>query len=140
MGQSCYYMLKFAPNATVIAIDHWEGSAEHQKLPEVTQLYETFIVNLWENRNRIIPVRERSTIGLRAVYDHDIIPDLIYIDWSHDADNVYKDVTCAIRLFPYSIICGDDWTWENVRKGVNEAIQGTKYKIESSFSFWRLQH
>lgn len=141
MGQSAWHMSKCAKNATIIAIDHWQGSIEHQKnykeiLPVI---YETFLVNLWDLRDRLIPVRSSSIEGMTEVASLGIVPDLVYIDWSHDVKSVEDDVSCAISLFPDSIICGDDWTWSNVREGVRLAVSRFPgFNIQSFNTCWKL--
>jgi hypothetical protein len=49
----------------------------------------------------------------------DLIPDLLYVDGSHDADSVYQDVSRSRWLFPDAVIMGDDWPWTTVREGLD---------------------
>lgn len=138
MGLSASRFLLLAPNATVICIDHWKGSEEHQSGPEslkLSTLYETFLVNLWEKRDRIIPVRAGNIIGMQEVASLRINPDVVYVDWSHDADSVCSDLLAAREMFPRATLIGDDWSWESVREGVQRSglsvqVWGGCYKIE----------
>ena len=125
-----------APQATVICVDHWLGSQEHHhnekfrlKLPT---LYETFLVNLWEERDRVIPIRLRTTEALEEIYRFQIVPDLIYIDAGHTYQDVLADVGTSLRLFPASVICGDDWSWEEVRRAVVEIAEEQSKSIALS--------
>ena len=122
-GVSTKFLLDQAPNATVISIDHWLGSKEHQK-EEFSQilpnLYETFLVNLWDDRKRLIPLRANTVEGLENLHQWRICVDLTYIDASHEYEEVFCDIKTAIDLFPNSTICGDDWSWGDVRRAVEE--------------------
>jgi len=141
LGLSTRLLLNMAPQVTVICVDHWRGSQEHhaneefrQKLPT---LYETFLVNLWEERKRIIPVRLTTLAALEEIHQCQIIPDLIYIDASHTYRDVYADISTSLRLFPRSVICGDDWSWGEVRLAVMEiAKKQNKSIILSNQQCW----
>jgi hypothetical protein len=140
MGQTEYLIRQYAPNAMIISIDHWGGSAEHQVrefAKSVRSLYETFCANLWGHREYIIPLRMNSIAGLKEVADHNIVPDLIYVDWSHDELSVANDTYTASLLFPDSIICGDDWTWGSVKAGVRQTATILKRDVYSSHAYWR---
>tara|TARA_R110002020_G_scaffold276042_2_gene491235 strand:- start:3304 stop:3939 length:636 start_codon:yes stop_codon:yes gene_type:complete len=97
----------------VICVDTWEGGKEHHKKEEyrrrLPSLYDTFCRNLWNERDRLTPVRENSRDGLVVVKEHGISPDFIYIDGSHEEDDVYLDISDCLRLFPEAIILGDDF-------------------------------
>jgi len=121
LGLSAYNILVAAPKATVICIDHWRGSLEHQSAQfadQLSTLYETCLVNLWNFRDRVIPLRADSIEGLKEIARLAIEPNMIYVDWSHDAQSVCCDLLAARHLFPRAILLGDDWTLESVRQGV----------------------
>lgn len=114
LGQSTRILLEAAnPQATVISIDHWKGSAEHYSTHYefLPVLYETFLVNCWQYRERLIPVRENSLDGLRIVAESGVKPDLILVDGSHEYEDVLKDIQTAHQWFPEAVICGDDYNW-----------------------------
>jgi hypothetical protein len=98
----------------VICIDTWEGSREHHKTPDYAKrlptLYEKFCVNVWPFRSRTTPVRERSENALDIIKNHDVHPDFIYVDGSHEEDDVYNDICNCIRTFPDAVVFGDDFT------------------------------
>ena len=124
LGLSARFFLDIAPNAMVICVDHWQGSLEHHHDEKwrkmLPTLYETFLVNLWSYRDRIIPLKAGTIEGLKLIHSLGIHPDLIYIDASHEYDAVFQDVQTAMALFPKSTICGDDWSWDGVRQAVTE--------------------
>ncbi|MCI0564712.1 MAG: glycosyltransferase 61 family protein [Nitrososphaera sp.] len=102
------------PDLRAIAVDTFEGGAEHQPgqvahEPELAYLYEQFLANTWDFQSRLAVVRALSWDGMQIVADFGVQPDIVYIDAGHTHDMVSRDVETACRLFKYSIICGDDY-------------------------------
>lgn len=127
LGKSTRWIAEQSPNATVISVDHWQGSAEHFEKPEwramLPTLYETFIKNCWAFRERVIPLRMDTISGMKLVHQHGITPEVIFIDAGHDYDSAKGDLSNALRLFPNAAICGDDFYWEGVNKAVTEHVR-----------------
>jgi hypothetical protein len=127
LGKSTRWFAEKSPNATIIAVDHWQGSAEHFEKPEwstlLPTLYETFIKNCWAFRDRIIPLRMNTISGMGFVNQFGVNPDLIFIDAGHDYASAYGDVSNALRLFPNAALCGDDFYWAGVNRAVTEHVQ-----------------
>lgn len=121
-GMSTRWLCEHTEDA-VITVDHWKGSAEHQGRPELAQLYEIFVANCWEHRDRLIPVRSDSIAGMRQIESLGIKPDVIYVDTSHDADHLEWELGAAFDLFPSAHIVGDDWTWDTVKEGVCRVLR-----------------
>lgn len=144
LGASTLFLLERAPHATVIAIDHWLGSIEHhiENNPVYTDrlktLYETFLVNCWAYQDRLIPIRTTTLQGLQMVYFLGIVPDLIYVDASHDFDSVLADLEKSHSCFPSALLVGDDWGWKSVRTAVEFFAQKHSFKIEAEESFWKI--
>ncbi|MFN7996964.1 MAG: class I SAM-dependent methyltransferase [Bryobacteraceae bacterium] len=124
-GQSTQYLAR-RTDGVVIAIDHWKGSTEHQWVDEwqalLPTLYETFLTNLWDWRDRVIPVRLDSISGMQLLAELGIEPDAIYIDAAHEYEAVKQDIETAQRLFPGALLCGDDFTSYGVAPAVVETI------------------
>ncbi len=143
LGKSARFMLRAAPGATIICIDHWRGSAEHHaprrqdvndKLP---RLYETFLRNMWPWRDRVVPLRGDTVAGLRELGRLHLAPDLVYIDAGHDYENVRADLRTALELFPAARIAGDDWIYfEGVRRAVGELAEARGLKIVCEENAW----
>jgi hypothetical protein len=132
MGRSASIFCDMAPNATIICIDTWQGSPEHQEryadiLPD---LFEIFCANMHQHRHRVIPVRMTSVQGLRHIRNIGINPDLIWVDWDHSEASVRVDLSEAMQFD--SIVCGDDYTW----KGVKVAVDAVD-PIQAGPVFWR---
>ena len=142
LGRSTRFLAGRAPNAHIVAIDHWLGSAEHRQdaelAPWLPQLYETFLAECWDYRHQIIPVRANSLEGMRRVAEAGLEPDLVYIDADHSFHAVYADVTAALDLFPQATIVGDDWDWESVRSAVLRILAERRLSCERLDNGWRI--
>ena len=120
-GMSAYFMAKTTSGIPIYCIDHWKGSPEHERMGiDTSKLYETFIVNCWEYRDRIKPIRRTSIGGLLFLKSKGIKPDIIYVDGAHDFASVYIDIHACLKLFPDATICGDDWTLKSVMEAVQQ--------------------
>jgi len=141
-GKSTRSILKAAPNALVIAVDHWKGSKEHVKRMDkkkLRKLYGTFLVNCWDYQDRLIPLRADSQKGLEEVAEEGLVPDLIYIDAAHDYKSVKADIQKSLALFPTSQIVGDDWNWGKgrpVRRAVLECANLHGFEIGFLNNTW----
>lgn len=123
-GLSTRFIADRAPKATVYAIDTWLGASEHHiefsaALPD---LYDQFIAACWNYRDRIIPCRADTITGLLVLKHCGVIPELIYVDASHDYESVRRDVRMCRQLFPTAQLVGDDWWIDGVRRGVSDEI------------------
>lgn len=141
LGKSAKFFLNQCPNAFVIAVDHWKGSREHQIRFEslLPNLYETFLVNCWDFKDRLIPLKASTIEGLREIHRSEVEPNFIYIDASHFYEDVLMDITISIVLFPNAKIGGDDWLWgkrKPVRQAAEYCAKCFKKKIEVSGNNW----
>jgi hypothetical protein len=118
LGGSTKLWLAASPNVTVIALDPWEGSwanfaivsgkPEHaDQLGRPEGGYQTFLANLWADRERVVPLRGRSPEKLHELAELGVIPDLVYLD----SDKSGVELELCHELFPSAILCGDDWTY-----------------------------
>lgn len=148
LGASTRFILNHAPNAVVIAIDHWKGSSEHRQRDyaklRLNTLYETFLVNCWDYRERLIPIKETTLKGLAIVHHHGLKPDLFYLDASHDYESVTKDLKTIHQYFPESLIVGDDWMWGSqedfpVRRAVSDFSEKVGFKWYAKENCWWLE-
>jgi hypothetical protein len=149
LGLSTRHIASHLPKGgKVYAVDHWKGSIEHQPggsawHPSLPFLYEQFLSNVIHAQltHKIIPLRMDSAeaAALPCFVLKTVIPDLIYIDASHETEAVYADLT---RWYPFvqghGILCGDDWTWPSVRFAVEQFASEQGLAISAGFNFWRL--
>lgn len=117
LGLSTRHIAKCLPyDGHVFAVDHWLGSDEHQiETPEyLPTLYQQFLSNVIheELTEKITPVKMTTLEAVDYFLKNEIVPDLIYVDASHDEKSVYADLKAYFPLVKgHGIICGDDWGW-----------------------------
>jgi hypothetical protein len=142
-GVSTRFLCNAAPTAQVAAVDHWEGSVEHHEDPTYSAmlptLYETFLTSCWGFRDVLVPIRLDTISGINFLNDLGWVPDLAYVDASHDEESVYADIELLLDVFPNCEIVGDDWHWETVRAAVERVVADRGLKaIEVDDNAWRL--
>ncbi len=144
LGTSTRHMASCLPeNGKVFAVDHWEGSTEHQPgqnfwIPELAHLYEYFLSNAIQAgvAHKIVPVRMASLDAAKQLL---VQADLIYIDAGHDTQSVYEDLWAWYpHLKDKGVFCGDDWGWPSVRVAVKKFAREQKMRVKVSGNFWRL--
>lgn len=137
---STKFVLDRFPQMSVIGIDHFKGSSEHQRKDEyrpiAENLWEHFCCNLWNYRDRLYPISNNTIDAMKSVAAAGIKPDVIYIDAAHEQEAVYNDLKTALELFPGAIIVGDDYIAPHLHPGVWKAIdQAVKEGLITSQEF-----
>ena len=124
LGQSTRLLLELAPAATVIAVDTWMGSTDMignaDAAPRLAsgRLFDQFLANQWDYRDRLVPIRETSLLGMAAAYNAGVVPDLIFFDTEHTTDHLLEELRVASEFFPSARLYGDDWGWPSVQTAV----------------------
>ena len=122
-GASAWHMAKLAPAARVYCVDTWLGNLDHYTHAAdpvndlflangYPALYYRFLDNMAGAGfgDRIFPVPNTSLTGARMLARSGIWAELIYIDASHEYDDVYADLTAyQCLLAPGGILFGDDF-------------------------------
>jgi hypothetical protein len=134
LGMSTRHIAKLAPHATIISVDHWEGSPEHlagaQFQRMLPTLFDSFLSECWQYRDRIIPLRFSTIDGLRTIANYGIEPDLIFIDAEHSYDAVTAELELSTELFPQARLVGDDFDWRGVQDAVQHFAQRHGMRVE----------
>ena len=141
LGESTRFLAQNAPNATVVAIDHWEGSVEHVEefSDMLPTLYEAFISSCWDDRGQIIPIRRNSLDGLKVVSRFGLVPDVIYIDADHGYDSVASELALCHELFPTATLIGDDYEgFPGVRRSVNHFVYKYGWGVQVAGRGWQI--
>ena len=163
VGGSALQWLQNSPDdMTLIAADIWDQATENwifqmsSELPSwivdieaVVALqaaikdfgiYEVALHNLREFRDRVIPLRMSVAMLYRYLRGF-VEPDIIYID----ANKERQDYTLAHETFPSSILCGDDWEWQDaegelaVRPFVYELAEKRNCDVVAERATWVLR-
>jgi len=141
MGKSTSYMaveiINSNKNIKFDAIDTWQGSIEHTGMvPD--NLYEIFLSNIDSVKTVINPIKSDSKLAV-SLYQDDSL-DFVFIDASHDYENVKKDIELWYpKVKSKGILSGHDYTdnWPDVISAVNEFSQKNNYSlIKSEPSSW----
>jgi len=138
-GDSTKWFLQHCPNATVVAVDTWLGSAEHliKKRAVLKTLYETFLVNCWEHRSRLVPFRNTSLAALNFLSGLRLKPDVMYFDSDHSYWGLLAELETAQTLFPKAIFIGDDYTGGSILTSIAEF---TRYQRFGQCRGWKVEH
>jgi hypothetical protein len=157
-GQSAITMAKkireLQLNCKIFCVDTWLGALEFwdhlRETPErnllqkngYPQVYYQFLSNVvHENmQDIIVPFPNTSSIASRYFKNQKITADLIYIDASHDEEDVYLDIQNYIGLLsPNGIIFGDDYaSWISVKKAVDKFCKENNKRLETSGVHWKI--
>lgn len=141
MGLSTIFMAQhMQQGAKLYAVDTWLGSVEHRVEPQFScflpTLYQQFLSNCKHHgvTNIVIPVRRTTLEAARML---SICPNLVYVDASHAEEDVYNDIMAWYpKLASKGILCGDDWGWESVQKGVIRAAKDLQKTFKTDDNFW----
>jgi predicted O-methyltransferase YrrM len=114
----------------VFAIDTWKGSEEHtaDMVGPEGELFKRFASNI--KGLPAFPIMSTSVEAARHFRDCDVkFFDMIFIDASHDYDNVKADILAWRSLLqPRGILCGHDFdgTWPGLERAVTEVLGEVK--------------
>lgn len=138
LGDSTRWFCEHCSKATVVAVDTWLGSTEHllKRRNLLPVLYDTFLVNCWEYRDRLIPFRNTSLAAMNFLAGLKLKPDVIYFDSDHSYWGLLSELETANSLFPKAILVGDDYIAKNT---IGRALATfTEYKQPcEGCSLWR---
>lgn len=144
--------LDFTP---IVCVDTWLGAREMIGVPSedpqrglrrrngYPELYRTFLRNVCArgHHHRVVPFPQTSRIALRWLLDAGVRFDLVYIDASHDAPDVFEDCRDAWKLLrgPGSVMFGDDYDpthWPGVIEAVDRWSYSAQVEPEIRGRFW----
>ena len=107
-------------------------------------LYDAFITNIWHHKDQILPLKMDSVEGIYKINDLNIKPDVFFVDSSHQYENTKNELNTINKLFPESIICGDDYrvdVYDGVVRAVNEFVKENNYLLKTfGASFLIVKH
>lgn len=125
-GASVIHMASLC-DAKFYCVDTWLGSFEHIRDGWIQfggrpNLYEQFLENTAHLHDRMVPICLPSNIAAKCFAHKNVTADLVYIDGSHDYEDVKRDLRDYWPLVTNGgAMFGDDyWEWSDVRKAVGE--------------------
>ena len=118
-------------DAEVVCVDTWLGALEMwTDLDDPTRhgalelahgfpsVYYRFLANVCHagQQHRITPFPVPSLTAAQWFALHGLQTDLIYLDASHEEEDVYQDLVAWWDILrPGGTLAGDDWAWDGVR-------------------------
>lgn len=139
----------------IYCVDTWLGALEFWTWGKTTtdrdlklkngypQIYYQFLSNVVHKKLQdvILPFPTTSNIAARFFKETGIQADLIYIDGSHDEEDVYLDIKNYHRLLNSNgIIFGDDYVWDSVRIAVDRYVMENSLVLEIIDGFWIIKN
>jgi hypothetical protein len=136
LGASTLFLAQRA--AKVYSVDTWLGSLEFYTLAHVNAtprfkngyptLYNQFAANMLLSGvgDKVYPIPLPSNLGAKLLHHYKIRADVVFIDASHEYEDVLEDLLAYSQLAP--VIIGDDYTtWEGVKRAVDDFSKVHKY-------------
>lgn len=138
LGKSAAYMAVeiFNSNKKIKfdCVDTWEGSIEHQTMSQVINhtLYDNFLENIKPVKEFINPIRLTSLNAANLYEDNSL--DFVFLDASHDYDNVKADL---LAWYPKvkigGVFAGHDYPgFEGVKLAVDEFTNNNNINLHTS--------
>lgn len=124
-------------NIKFYCVDTWMGSEEHQKGalaedPDVVNgtLYQQFLKNIAPVKDVINVIRKASVEAASEFEDRSL--SFVFIDASHDYENVKKDINAWYsKVKSGGTLAGHDWNYHEVMRAVKEFADENKLTINS---------
>ena len=139
----------------IICVDTWLGAVEFwtdQKDPTrylalkcrngFPTVYYQFVANVIHQgcTDLITPFPQTATIAALWFRRHGVRADLIYIDGSHEEEDVYADLVGYWDLVrPGGLLAGDDWSWDGVRIAATRFAREQRVAVTQLADKWFLE-
>jgi predicted O-methyltransferase YrrM len=144
-------------DARIVCVDTWLGAPEFWTwgLKDPTrggslnfkhgypQVYYTFLDNVVGKGHSdvISPLPLSSNEAVNVLAYHNVVPDVIYVDASHEYDAVKNDIRQYWKLLKVGgTMIGDDYCpqWEGVKRAVNERVVELNEKLSIDGVVWKI--
>jgi predicted O-methyltransferase YrrM len=113
-GRSALFFLNYFPHASLTCIDTWDGGAEHQGnwAVRARESELRFDSNLARFTSRLEKIKALSALALGELGIAGRRFDIVYVDGSHRATDVYVDGSLAWPMVvPGGLLLFDDYGW-----------------------------
>jgi predicted O-methyltransferase YrrM len=117
-GRSALFFLNYLPRAHVVCVDPFEGNVEHQKdayfsalVPATEARFDRNVAEPFGERVEKIKGASGQVVPQLAIDGRTF--DIVYIDGSHYAADVYADAALVWPIVrPGGIVIFDDYQWD----------------------------
>ena len=145
------YAQEMGLDTVAIAVDTWLGGIEHRGSPDepsqhdvrhsgewcgMPLLYQYFLLNMvnWRVTEIVVPFPQEANLAAKWLLKHNIKADLIYIDASHEEDDVYVNLVNYHKILSDSgVIYGDDYQWPGVQAAVKQFAKENNLSVGCVF-------
>ena len=130
------------------ALEMWTDTADAERYGALglkhgyPSLYYQFLANVCRagRQERITPLPLPSVTAAQWFSLRGVRADLIYIDGSHEEEDVFQDLVSYWDLLrPGGVLFGDDWSWDGVRLAVEGFASENDLVIRHRHDKWELQ-
>ena len=140
-GKSAAYMAVEIANSNkdieFYCVDTWEGSVEHEGMQELPKLYDIFLSNMKPLEKHYFPLKISSLDAVKKFKDESL--DFVFIDASHEYDDVKKDIEAWLpKIKSGGILAGHDYYSEGTDwfPGVKQAVNEILDEFDCSENCW----
>ncbi|MBL8728268.1 MAG: class I SAM-dependent methyltransferase [Planctomycetes bacterium] len=146
---------RLGPGRTLLCVDTWLGGLEHWRertrpdfFPSLRVrhgypgLYWQFLANIVHSgvQDVVVPFPNTSLNAARWLLHEQVRADVVYIDASHEENDVFADLTYYWQVArPGGIVFGDDLGWPGVRAAVDRFVQQQGVQVGVRDNLWVLQ-
>lgn len=130
------------------ALEFWEDQSDPERFKSLNcrhgypQVYFDFLANVCHSKHqsRIVPFPSTSASAALWLMRYSVTADMIYIDASHEEEDVYQDLIDYYDLTnPGGVLFGDDWSWSGVRAAVERFAAENSVQIEHRHDKWLIR-
>jgi hypothetical protein len=122
LGQSTQYMAERWPEAHITCVDNWScklSDSWAEKLAKYLEdPYNRFLANMWDYRDRITIVKENDPPATFLLAVDGFYPDLVYLDGSHEFNDVIYQLYICGAYWPTAVVMGDDYNFTDVQRAI----------------------
>lgn len=146
---------QLGPGRTLLCVDTWLGGLEHWRNREQPDffaslrlqngyptLYRQFLANVVHCgvQDVVVPFPNTSLNAARWLLHEGVAADVVYLDGSHEENDVFADLTYYWQVArPGGIVFGDDLGWPGVRAAVDRFVQQQGVPVGVRDNLWVLQ-
>lgn len=139
----------------IVCIDTWLGALEfwtdHDDAQRYGSLalrhgypsvYYQFLANVCHagQQDRIVPFPQTAATAALWFRRQGITADMIYVDASHEEEDVYQDLCSYWEVVSDAgLLFGDDWSWDGVRMAVERFAAEEGRKVTFTADKWVLR-
>lgn len=130
------------------ALEFWSDQSDAERFQSLEcrhgypSVYYRFLANVCHagHQARIVPFPLPSSTAALWLLRTNVRAEMIYIDGSHEEEDVYQDLLDYQRLVaPGGVLLGDDWAWTGVRHAVERFAREEGLTIEHREDKWLLR-